>query len=608
MYPADNLNEVPAPVIEAKVCGVTMKLFVDSGSQCTIIKQSVADMLMSAGNLSLKRTHVKLSAVNKDAIETLGALTLTFELGKRRYKHDVVVSSAVSFPGSVLIGTDFLQRLGTVGFDFCSRIVEINHEIYKFCDDIKETNTYAVTKDARQCSSVSVLLTETIELQPESFAIQKINVPFPDGCTALVEARENNESLCFLSTIAPVKENEVCVGILNMSDKVSSLKPDDIKLTVCLISDTSDALVDDWEEPEVAQPDLSHLNDEQQREILTIINENNEAISQSETDLGFCDLIEHSIDTGEHKSVATRQWPIPNSVKEIIRDQCKKMIKMGVIQKCSSPWRSPTLLVKKKDNSYRYCIDFRQVNNITEKDKFPLPRIDTVLESLRGAKYFSSLDLKSGYYQIPIKKEDRIKTAFATDNETYCYNKMAMGLCNAASTFQRVMQSFLSPVLGRIAFVFLDDIIIFSETFEEHVNHLSEVFNLIKASGMKVSPKKCTYAKASIKYLGHVVSKEGISVDPDKVASIREMREPKTKRDVRSVIGMASYYRKFVPNFSKIAVPLTELTKKSSSFKCNAEYKEAFERLKLYYVPLQFYLIVITRKLFDCIRMPVTKR
>ena len=293
-------------------------------------------------------------------------------------------------------------------------------------------------------------------------------------------------------------------------------------------------------------------------------------------------------------------------MKQIMKEQCEKMLKMGVIQKCSSPWRSPTLLVKKKDNTYRYCIDFRSVNRITEKDKFPLPRIDTVLESLRGAKCFSTLDLKSGYYQIPIKKEDRIKTAFSTDNETYCYNKMAMGLCNAASTFQRVMQTILSPVIGKFAFVFLDDIIIYSSNFTEHIQHIRTVFNIIRQSGMKVSPKKCTYAKSSLKYLGHVVSESGIEVDPDKVAAIKNMREPRCKRDVRSVIGMASYYRKFVPNFSKIAAPLTELTKKNTSFQWKIEHKEAFDQIKeaLCNTPILSY--PTTKRLSVCIQTLVT--
>ena len=215
------------------------------------------------------------------------------------------------------------------------------------------------------------------------------------------------------------------------------------------------------EEPESSPPSLTHLQKLQQDNITELLARFSSAVSQDDTDLGYCDLVKHKIDTGRHRPICTRQWPIPNSTKQTMEEQCKKMLEMGVIEPCASPWRSPSLLIKKSDGTYRYCIDFRNINNVTTKDNFPIPRIDTVLESLKGATVFSSLDLKSGYWQIPIAEEDRDKTAFSTSSATYRFRRMAFGLCNAPASFQRLMQNILEPVLNKCAMVYLDDIIIY---------------------------------------------------------------------------------------------------------------------------------------------------
>ena len=334
------------------------------------------------------------------------------------------------------------------------------------------------------------------------------------------------------------------------------------------------------EQPDPTLPNLNHLSDTQHEQISSLLKSYSSAISQNESDIGYCDILQHPIDTGNHQPIATRQWPLPHSTKQVMKEQCEKMLEMNVIEPCSSPWRSPSLLVKKKDSSHRYCIDFRNINNVTKKDNFPLPRIDTVLQSLGGSSCFTSLDLKSGYWQIPILEKDRDKTSFSTDSGTYRFCRMPFGLCNAPATFQRLMQVILEPVLNKFAMVYLDDIIIYSPNFDTHLTHIAEVLFLIQKSGLKISLSKCNFAKDKLKYLGHIVSTNGIQVDTAKTEAIEQMKEPRTCRQVRSFIGMASYYRKFISNFSAICAPLTELTKKSVRFSWTDKHQESFKNIK----------------------------
>lgn len=334
------------------------------------------------------------------------------------------------------------------------------------------------------------------------------------------------------------------------------------------------------EQPCCEPPNLDHLPECHQRSVQEILDKFENNVSKNPEDIGFCELTSHRIHTGDHFPIATRQWPLPHSTKETMKKQCGKMQAMDVVEKCYSGWNSPVLLVRKSDGTFRFCVDFRKINEISTKDRYPLPLIDTVLKSLKGATCFTTLDLRSGYWQIPVHEDDRDKTAFTIDGETYRFKRLPFGLHNAPATFQRLMNQVLAPVLGKSALVYLDDIIIYSKNANEHLEHLNNVLELISTAGLKISPGKCEFLKNELKYLGHVVSHEGIKVDPDKVTAIREMKPPNTVRGVRGFMGMASYYRKFVPNFSALAAPLTELTKKNKRFVWTEKHQEAFQVLK----------------------------
>jgi len=228
----------------------------------------------------------------------------------------------------------------------------------------------------------------------------------------------------------------------------------------------------------------------------------------------------------------------------------------------------------------RFCVDYRKVNELVKKDKFPLPKIDTCLDTLNGCQYYSSCDLRWGYWQTEIDESDRDKTAFVTRKGQWRFKVLSFGLCNAPSQFARIMELVMSGLTYDICLVYLDDILVFSKTFEEHCDRLATIFNRLERYTLKLKPTKCHLFQRKVKFLGHVVSGAGIECDPDKVAAIATWPTPTNISEVRTFCGLASYYRTFVKDFAKLAKPLHELTRKNATFVWNQGCEAAFQALK----------------------------
>ena len=261
--------------------------------------------------------------------------------------------------------------------------------------------------------------------------------------------------------------------------------------------------------------------------------------------------------------------------------QVQQMLASDVIRPSNSPWASPVVMVKKKDGSLRFCVDFRQLNAATVKDAHPLPRIDDLLDTLHGACWFSTLDLKSGYWQVPIMERDKEKTAFRTSSGQLCeFNQAPFGLCNAPATFSRLMDRVLSGLHWETCLFYLNDIIVFSSTWEEHLARLRQVFERLRHANLKLGAEKCAFAAKEVSYLGYRVTEEGLLPDSVLLAAIRGILTPKTATEVRSFLGLAGYYRRYVKDFAAIAGPLHALTKKDAVFHWSADCQDAFDRLK----------------------------
>ncbi|KAH9778034.1 Endonuclease [Citrus sinensis] len=273
----------------------------------------------------------------------------------------------------------------------------------------------------------------------------------------------------------------------------------------------------------------------------------------------------------------------PIELKEL-KVQLQELLDKGFIRPSVSPWGAPVLFVKKKDGSMRLCIDYRQLNMVTVKNKYPLPRIDDLFDQLRGAAVFSKIDLRSGYHQLKIRSEDVSKTAFRTRYGHYEFLVMPFGLTNALAAFMDLMNRIFQPYLDQFVIVFIDDILIYSKNKEEHETHLRIVLETLRENKLYGKFKKCEFWLDRVMFLGHIVTKDGISADPAKVEVIVNWERPSSVTEVRSFLGLAGYYRRFVKEFSSIAAPLTNLTKKNVKFNWDEACEKSFQELKSHLV------------------------
>ncbi|KAJ9539354.1 hypothetical protein OSB04_032087 [Centaurea solstitialis] len=269
----------------------------------------------------------------------------------------------------------------------------------------------------------------------------------------------------------------------------------------------------------------------------------------------------------------------PPELQEL-SNQLQELSAKGFIRPSSSPWGAPILFVKKMDGSLRMCIDYRELNKVTIKNRYPLPRIDDLFDQLQGAAWFSKIDLRSGYHQLKVKEADVSKTAFRTRYGHFEFLVMPFGLTNAPAAFMDLMNRVCRPMLDKSVIVFIDDILIYSKTKEEHVVHLREVLEVLRRERLYAKFSKCAFWLQEVQFLGHLVNREGIKVDPSKIEAVMSWEVPKTPSEIRSFLGLAGYYRRFIEGFSRIVVPLTRLTKKNEPYVWGVEQGEAFETLK----------------------------
>ena len=281
----------------------------------------------------------------------------------------------------------------------------------------------------------------------------------------------------------------------------------------------------------------------------------------------------HRIITEDVPPICKRPYKVPYQRQELLKKEISKLLEDEVITESESPWSFPAILIEKKthpgeDAQFRLCIDFRTLNSITKTDFFPLPYLEDTIDRLAGASLFSTMDLASGYFQIPLHADDQEKTAFSTFDNHYEFKRMPMGLKNAPATWQRFMNHIFANLSYKECLLYLDDVIVFSsDNIEEHLNRLRHVFEKMRESNLKFKPTKCHFLKKEVEYLGHIVTQDGYKPNPNKIEIVKNYPQLKTVKDIRAFLGLAGFYRKFVPNFSKISQPLTELTKNNTAFK-----------------------------------------
>ena len=330
----------------------------------------------------------------------------------------------------------------------------------------------------------------------------------------------------------------------------------------------------------ITELSIGELSQDHELAILRFLVRHHDHFAWEPSQLGRTNIIKHTIVTEGNKPIRKHWYRTSKSERDFIEKELVRLLEEGLIEKATGPWAAPVVLVRKKNGKIRLCVDYRDLNSITIKDAYPLPRIDDMLDSFGKAKWFTSLDLASGYWQVEMDEKDRPKTAFITQFGTYQFKVMPFGLCNALATFQRLMDEVFRGLLWKFVMVYLDDVIIYSETFEQHLEHLQIVFNRLKKAGLKLNPDKCDFVKSELEFLGHVVSDKGIRTDPAKIEKVKNFPIPTNITQLRGFLGLALYYRRFVPDFSTIAVPLNKLLKKGVTYSWTDQQQKAFDALK----------------------------
>lgn len=319
------------------------------------------------------------------------------------------------------------------------------------------------------------------------------------------------------------------------------------------------------------------LTNEQREALDNLLFENSDIFNEP---LATTPYAEHHIDTGSHLPVASPPYRLSPQRKLQLKAEIDNMLKNGIIVECESSWAAPVVMIPKKDNTIRVCIDYRGLNAITKPDHYPLPRVDDLLHEAKTTKYMTTLDLQSGYWQIGVNPSHQEKTAFVSPFGMFMFKKMAFGLRNAPATFQRLIDRF-KVALGDITlFAYLDDIILCSETFENHLHDLKRVLKRLRDFNLRVNKQKCRFACRKVKYLGHLLTPEGIQMDPQKISAIKNRAAPRNSKELLSFIQACSWYRRFIQNFANVSKPLTQLIKNNVTWKWTELEQNSFESLK----------------------------
>lgn len=561
------------------VGGNKFRSLIDSGAECSLISSKAYNRIKNKP--ILKPIYANLQSVSGSMLNVKGKIELSFRIGGLIKKHDFFVVDNIS--RTVILGRDFLTNhgvrlyfdLGVLRIDDVYIPLEQDSHIASVVRLEKETllkpNTaYVIRGQVRSVNGISI--NKTYKMTPSSYnyiwsepylqvfdsvihlsAARRFPVMLINHSQKTIKLRKG----CPLGLLSEVKTHEIC-SIKN-SNNNSQTKRSNYTL-------------------KEIQEELS-APEEHRDKVLNLVQENIDIFAKTDADLGTTNTIKLSIPTGDHPPIKLRPYRIPLNDRPTVAKAIDDMESAGIIRRSHSPWSAPILLIPKRDGTKRFCLDFRRLNKIIKPTSYPLPLIEDMLAVLGQSKYFTSLDLRSAYWQMEIEEEDKPKTAFATFKGLFEFNKSPFGLSNCPGTYQSLIDNVLADCQS-FAGGFLDDILIFSKDLESHYKHIQIVFDRLREHGLKLKMPKCQFLSKETNYLGFLINEQGIRPLPEKVEAIKAIPTPKCVRDVRALLGAAGFYRRFIADFSKISIPLISLTQKRAKFIWTKECEDACKQLK----------------------------
>ena len=554
--------------IEVLIGGTPINAILDTAAEITVINDKIAQGII----MNTSSEKIKLNSAFQSSISFGYKMKqVPIIIGEKSYLWDVV---AADLKDDMLLGNDFLREYGAA--------INLQNNTLTMKDGQSIPAVYKRIND--QTFHISrVTSARTVVIPPMSVKAVHVLLSSNDPVEMILEPVFITDVLLTPKTLVK-GGSDVSITVMNFSDDPIAIDDGQLLATAEEAELVDDQLEDD--EPitdnegalsvrrttadEVAasskvpsnvpehiqnlyERSIKDVDPQYHDQIRSLLCEHADAFATHDLDLGCYTQIQHRIRTNETRPVKQRMRRTPLGFESEEEKHVNQMLKEGVIVPSQSEWASAPVLIRKKDGSLRYCIDYRELNACTVKDTFPLPLMEQCLDTLSGMKYFSTLDLASGYWQILIHPDDRHKTAFITKYGLYEYHRMSFGLCNAPATFQRIMNHVLHGMTWKEVLAYLDDVIVLGRTMEESITNLVKVFQRMKSNNLKLKPRKCHLFKTEVEFLGRLVSGEGLQIPKDKLDVICSWPRPNCKKDVEAFLGFMNYHREFIPNYAFIS-------------------------------------------------------
>lgn len=561
---------------KCKINNIQAECLIDTGATLTIMSMRLWDIIQLSSSSVLEKFHSQVFTASGESLEMKGKTTVFIEIGGMHFPCKIVVAK---IDVDLILGLDFLRDHNCQLDIVRNTLVVQGKTCHLSCSGSIGCYRIVVAKQAQILAMSEMSIDGRVKDYPN--ALKRL---------CLIEPKESiyENSEILIGRALTYGQNEAHIRVLNVTNEAKILYPETniaIMSPVSSVQTVNEVTIPNGEQIPDYMKDLflrtvSGMNKEQQYQVAKLLTKYSGVFSKSDDDIGRSGIIKHKIPIGDANPIKQPPRRVPVHMNDEIDKQIDKMLKEEIIQPSTSPWASSIVMVKKKDGSNRFCVDYQWLNDVTIKDTYPLPRVDESLDQLRGSKWFSCLDLNSGYWQVETDAKDREKTAFTSRRGLFEFTVMPFGLCNAPATFERLVETVLAGLHWEICLIYLDDIIVTGITFEEMVRNLSTVFKRLQEAGLKLKPRKCTLFAREVEFLGHIISEEGIKTDPKKTTCVEKWPTPKNVNEVRAFVGLCSYYRRFIHKFSETAKPLHKLTEKNKSFVWTEECSKSFEELK----------------------------